>query len=365
MGKRELLIIAAFVCVGALAYQLTAPAPREGERRFSLSALRDAFRPRGGGPRAQATVTHGGTMPASASLSEISISGASSVTVTGESRADIAWTLATSVTGPDDATARRAADQVALGSDEVGAVLALTVRAPRDIRQTSTLTLRVPAHLTVRIDSARQSSVSAVAAVRLDNTSGEMRVDHIAGAVSGTHRNGAIAIADAGAIALTLSGVTATLDRAHGETTVSLRNGACRAQDLAGPFTVDAANALVELTRPSGAVQITLSGGSASVVQPRGSVRIDARNAAASATLDRAVPLTAIAIGGGMRLALPHDTLPIVLEAVADPGTIVATDLGLAPDARDRGATLRHTFGNEAHVALRIDGGEIVITQTK
>jgi hypothetical protein len=28
-------------------------------------------------------------------------------------------------------------------------------------------------------------------------------------------------------------------------------------------------------------------------------------------------------------------------------------------------ATLRHTFGTDARVALRIDGGEIVITRTK
>ena len=45
MGKRELLIITAFVVVGVVAYQLGA-APAEGRRRFSLATLMDHFRRR-------------------------------------------------------------------------------------------------------------------------------------------------------------------------------------------------------------------------------------------------------------------------------------------------------------------------------
>jgi hypothetical protein len=364
MGKRELLIIVAFVCVGIVAYEITAPPPREGERRFSLSALREAFR-RGGGPGTHATVTHEGLVPASASLTEISIAGVSAVIVTGESRTDIAWTLAVDAVAPDETAARRSADQITLGTDEMGSILAMAVRAPRGVRQMATLTLHVPARLTVRIDGARRTTVSSVAAVRLDATAGDASLQQIAGAVSGTHRNGTIAVADAGSITLTLAGANATIDRTRGETTVEVRNGACQARDLAGAFTVDASNASVELTHAMGTARLTISGGRATVVEPRGAVRIDARNAAVSATLERAVPLTTIATGGGVRLTLARETLPIAIDAVADPGTIVATDLGLTPDVRDRTATLRHTFGNDARVALRIDGGEIVIARMK
>jgi hypothetical protein len=229
----------------------------------------------------------------------------------------------------------------------------------------ATLTLHVPARLTVRIDGARRTTVSSVAAVRLDATAGDASLQQIAGAVSGTHRNGTIAVADAGSITLTLAGANATIDRTRGETTVEVRNGACQARDLAGAFTVDASNASVELTHAMGTARLTISGGRATVVEPRGAVRIDARNAAVSATLERAVPLTTIATGGGVRLTLARETLPIAIDAVADPGTIVATDLGLTPDVRDRTATLRHAFGNDARVALRIDGGEIVIARMK
>jgi hypothetical protein len=365
MGKRELLIVAAFVCVGILAYEISAPPPRAGERRFSLSALRDAFRPRRGPAAARATVTHDGTWPAPAALAEIDIAGASAVVVTGEPRTDVAWTLAVDAQAADEAAARRNADQVTIGADEMGSILAIAVRAPRGVRQTATLTLRVPARLTVRVDGARRTSVSSVAAVRLDATAGDANLERIAGAVTGTHRNGAITIADAESIALTLAGATATIDRTHGETAVDLRNGACQARDLAGPSTIDASNASVELTRSTGAARLTISGGSAAVVEPRGAVRVDARNAAVSATIDRAVPLTTIATGGGVRVTLARDPLPIAIDAVADPGTIVATDFGLTPDVHDRSATLRHTFGDEARVALRIDGGEIVIARTK
>jgi hypothetical protein len=364
MGKRELLIIAAFVCVGIVAYELTAPPPREGERRFSLSALRDAFR-RGGGPGAHATVTHEGLVPASASLTEISIGGASAIIVTGEPRTDVAWTLAVDAAAADETAARRNADQVTLGTDGMGSILAMSVRVPRGIRQLATLTLHVPARLTVRVDGARRTTVSSVGAVRLDGTAGEASVQQITGAVTGTHRNGVIAIADAGSITLTLAGANATIDRTRGETAIEVRNGACQARDLAGSFTVDASNASVDLTHAMGAARLTINGGRATVVEPRGAVRVDARNATVSATLERAVPLTTIATGGGVRLTLARETLPIAIDAVADPGTIVATDLGLTPDVHDRTATLRHTFGNDARVALRIDGGEIVITRTK
>jgi hypothetical protein len=364
MGKRELLIIVAFVCVGAVAYEVAAPPRRDGERRFSLSALREAFR-RGGGSGARATVTHDGLAPAPASLSEISIAGASTVVVTGETRDDVVWTLSVEAVAPDEAAAKRGAAQVGLASDNVGAILALAVRAPREVRQTSTLTLHVPARVTVRVDGARRTTASSVAAVRLDATAGEASLREIAGGVTGTHRNGTIAIADAGSIALTLTGATATIDRTRGETSVQVRNGACRAQDVVGAFTADASNALVEVTHASGAARLTVNGGRANVVEPRGGVRIDARNAAVSATLDRAVPLTMIAAGGSARVTLARDPLPIAIDAVADPGTIVATDLGLTPDVHDRGATLRHAFGDDARVALRIDDGEIVIARTK
>jgi len=50
MGKRELLIVAAFVIIGAVAYHVTAPPARAGQAGFSFGALRDAWRSRGPDP---------------------------------------------------------------------------------------------------------------------------------------------------------------------------------------------------------------------------------------------------------------------------------------------------------------------------
>ena len=44
MGKRELLIVTAFVVIGVVAYQLGAEPPAEGRRQFSLATLMDHFR---------------------------------------------------------------------------------------------------------------------------------------------------------------------------------------------------------------------------------------------------------------------------------------------------------------------------------
>ena len=44
MGKRELLIAAAFIAIAAIVYQFTAPAPKDGEEGFSLRRMFDGMR---------------------------------------------------------------------------------------------------------------------------------------------------------------------------------------------------------------------------------------------------------------------------------------------------------------------------------
>jgi hypothetical protein len=363
MGKRELLIVAAFVIIGAVAYHVTEPATRPGERGYSRTAVRDAFRHHGRGPRGRGRATTTGAVSIGPTISELSVSGVSTVIVTAELRQDVAWSFDVETSAADDASADRAAKAVVFLHDEMGSVLALAARGPRESGQGTTLRLQVPRRLSVRLDGARRVTASSLAALRLDNVSGDVDVRDVAGAVTGTHRNGTITITGVGSVSMTFASAGATITDVRGDASINIRNGSSHLGDLHGALLLDASNAVVDITNTAASARVTVAAGAVSVVNPRAEVRIDGRAAKVQASLDRAVPLTAI-VTGGMRLELAGD-VPIVLDAIADGGTIVASDFGLTPETSERGATLHHAFGAGAQVALRSDGGEIVIARRK
>jgi hypothetical protein len=362
MGKRELLIVAVFVIIGAGAYYLTAPPAQPGTARFSLATLSERWRA-GRGARVQGRAMTSGTVVVSPSVSELTIAGVSTVVLTGEPRTDIAWTLEVESSGADDASAQRAAEAIVLRHDEMSQVLAITVRAPRAGTQATTLRLHVPARLVARIDGARRVTAADVVSLRLDNMMGDATITDVTGAVTGTHRNGNLTVARVGSLSMTLVGSTAAIGSVHGETAINARNGAYHLLDGGGPTTIDATNAVIDVTAPMASTRVAVTGGALSVVHPRADVRVDARATTVRITLDQPVPVTAI-VTAGMRLELDGD-LPITLDAIADGGTIVANDFGLTPELSERGAVLHHVFGARGHVALKTDGGEIVIARRK
>ena len=128
MGKRELVIIAAFVLIGVVAYQFTAPAPKDGEEGFSLRKLFSEFKRDVSANNATARVTKAGTIALRPDLKSLRISTERSVPVTiiGEPRTDIAYEMPVESTGPDEASARAYAEKSLLFEDDLGAVLGLT-----------------------------------------------------------------------------------------------------------------------------------------------------------------------------------------------------------------------------------------------
>ncbi len=86
MGKRELLLIVAFVIVGAVVYQVTAPPPAPGERSFSLGRVIESIRREVRGNRASAEKTTTSTHPLDAGVTELRVVARGEITVTGEER---------------------------------------------------------------------------------------------------------------------------------------------------------------------------------------------------------------------------------------------------------------------------------------
>jgi hypothetical protein len=339
MGKRELLLIAAFVIVGAIVYQATAPPPAPGERSFSPGQLIEDFRRHLRGNRASAEVVTTGAHPVDPTVTELFIATRPpEITITGEDRADISAELRVHSTGYDDAEAQSLAKETRLKLARDGVRMVASINYPTPGRQTATLVLRVPARLRVKMDpTSSPTRISRVAGVELTNSRGESSVKQIAGPVSGTFRGGELQIADADAVKLTTVGVDVRIDRVRGETTLNMRAGELKGSDLGGPIDLDTTGTDIDLDRldkATGMVRVNATAGSVSLKGLRTEGRIDVRGADVDVVIERAAALAIYAEGGD-----PIEITPppggYQLDAVAadgsltlPPGTLEVTTSG-------------------------------------
>jgi hypothetical protein len=175
MGKRELLIAAAFILIAGIAYQLTAPAPKAGEEGFSLRRIFGELRREINSDAARTEFKQAGTVAVRPELEEIRINTRSiPVVVEGEDRTDIAYEMPVQSTGEDADKALSYAKRSAVETDDLGRQMTFTTYFPDEGSQTAKLTIRVPARLAVRIESGRPT-VRGVAAVRLSRVGGVSR----------------------------------------------------------------------------------------------------------------------------------------------------------------------------------------------
>ena len=279
MGKRELFIIIAFVALGAVAYQLTAPPPKPGERGFSLTRMFSGIRREISANASSATVTRTGTVKVRPGVTEVRVRALRRVpiTITGERRSDIAYELPVESTGPDESTAKAWAERTELREDDLGGAIALWLFFPDEGTQTAKLVLRVPDHLTVRIEGSEQVQVSGVAAVNLFNLSGEATLSGITGAVTGNHRTGDLNVTGAGSVDLTLASSRAKFRDVSGGLSLSGRNGDCSVARSKGTIDATFTNVEFDVSEHTGSIKVGGDGGRLKVTLPTGDLSVDAR----------------------------------------------------------------------------------------
>lgn len=369
MGKRELLIISGFALAGMLAYALTAGPAARDRPGFSLSSLVASFRRDARGGRASATVQTRGTIDIDAAITDLRLSGISKLTVTGDASRGITYELAVTASGASDMEAREAAARTTLNEDRLGSVLAISGRAPAAARQTTALSLTVPARLRIWIEAAAGASevqAAGLAGVDLDNLVGDVRLARITGGVTGSHRNGDLSVQDAGSVDLSLSASKVTIESVKAHTTLSARNGRLRIVDARGPVEVDAANLEVSLVNPAETVRVRGTGGAVTIAAPVKPVTIDMRRAAITVTLPRAAAITALTTDQPLRLFVPDDVGLALDAAAADGGRVTADDFSIVAVTIEGQSRIRHAFnGGTIPVALRNQRGEIVIGRMK
>lgn len=359
MGKRELLIILAFAAIGAVVYQLSAPPTAPGARGFSWTNLVGSMRRGVAANAATAKHERHDTIELSSATLELRVSGIGAVTIVGEARADIGYSMTTEAFGPDAAVAAAAAERAGLRVEDLGSVMAVAP-LPAEGRQQVEVTIRVPSRLAVRIDGSRRADVHDVAALQLESVSGDVIVGRVRGAVTGAHRNGRLTVDSAGSVDASLSSSTATIAGVDGRLALVVRSGSVDVARTAGDVVLDMTNADAKLSS-RGAIRIGGTGGSTTIDRPNQAVTVDARRMRILLTLSEPVPVNVFTTDALLTLVLDGPP-PVEIDARSDGGEVRATDIQANVAGAAMTSTFAHRFGTTAKVALRNQREPIVIS---
>ena len=345
MGKRELLLVAAFLIVGVVVYQATAPPSGPNERSFSISRILEHVRREMRGNRANAQETKVSTHELEPGTNEIRITGSfAELTITGENRKDVELKHRVTSTGYDDAEAKALVTETMgmLKVDRGGGALRLIAEYPRPGSQRAFLTVLVPAGITVRVDQgAQRTQVSNVANLEM-TVRGETTLKKISGKASITHRGGRLIVEDVAGLKLALRGSDATVTSVRGDASFSLQGGELNATSIRGPIDVEAQGAEVtfrKLEEAQGPLRITAVSGSVTLDGLKGDARVDGRETEIDVAMSKAASV-AIYNEGDEAIEL---TLP--------PG-------GFVLDARVTGARLSLPDGLRDAITLTESGTE-------
>ena len=368
MGKRELLLIVAFVIVGAVVYQATAPAPGPNDRGFSFSKIVDHLRREMRGNRAKAETTTETTVEVDPDTSEVRVSGLyTELSITGENRAQVAVRFHVASNGYDEQEAKSLAAQSQILVDRAGPVIRLTSKYPEPGRQYGTLTLLVPKRLLVRVDQGSpRTSIENVAAVEIPGMRGETTIKHVAGRVTVTHRAGRLAIEDVSTLKLVSRGGKVTIANVKADASLSLQSGELTTTSIGGPIDVESQNAslrLRKLEEARGPLRVNATGGSVTLEGLSSDARIDGRNAEIDITMAKAAPV-AIYNEGNEPIELTPPPGGFILDAIVTHGRLVlpeTIDLRTVSEGESEQRANGPVRGGGPTITLRANHGDIRI----
>lgn len=370
MGKRELLLIVAFLVAGAVVYQVAAPARPAGSRSVSVGGLLEKMRRAARGNRASAEITTTQTQAIDAAITDLRLRlRSATIRVEGEERPDVSVELRAWSNGYDDAEAQSLAKQTLVKLDPAGAVLIASVVFPEPGQQRATITLKVPSRLRVRVDESGPATIAGVASLELGAVRGETSISRIAGAVSGMHRFGELTLTQVGTIKLTTQGTEAKIDGVK-DVAITARGGDVRVTAATGAIEIDSNQTDVRLEKIDAVttpLRINANGGTITIHGLRSEARVDGRNTDIEIVMDRAAAI-AVYNEGDQDIELTPPPGGYKLDALVRDGRLTPPEflekLGLSPTTSDDGKEVRAAgavAGGGPTITLRATRGDIVL----
>jgi hypothetical protein len=364
MGKRELVLIALFVVVGAVVYQVTAPPLQPGQEGFSFGRVIQNMRRGIQGRHAQATAETRRTEAVSDDIKDLHFNvGSGDVTIVGEDRADAEFVLNASSNGYDEEDAKRLAKLVGLKVDRQAASLTVGIDYPRDGRQTGILVVHVPKRMGIRFEPKGGTlTISDVAVVSIKGNRGDTTVKNVAGEVNVGGRAGMLRIANAGSLRLSANNGNVEVSGVLGVASIDVTGAKLEVSSVVGPLDLKSRNSdirLHDLPSLKAPLRLDLQAGEIVVDGLRTEARIDGRNTDIRVALDKIAPMTIYNTSENIVVTLPSAG-GYTLDAIATDGAIVSDDAAVKVEGDEREHRARgQVRGGGPSVMLRATRGRI------
>lgn len=369
MGKRELLLIAAFLAVGALVYQFTAPEREPGQNGFSLGRVIDEIKREVRGRPASAESTMTATHPVAGGINELRVTLQNTpVTIIGEARPDIASELWVHSNGVDEAEAKALIARSVLSIEPAGPTMVVGLRYPPEGSQRGRLTLRVPSAMRVQFGPTNvRVEVSGVGGVEFESARRETIVRQISGHAAVTHRGGDLTVEGVGTIRLSTRGSNVRLQRVEADATLQIVAGEFRGSELLGPIDLEGTDAEItieDLQKSRGPLRLRAVNGQLRIRGLRTQARIEGRGTEIELVMDQPAPVAVFNSGDRITLTPPRGGYS--LDASTD-GELVLPDalkkaVAMAPAQEGAGTRASGDVnGGGPTITLRNPRGEIRI----
>lgn len=369
MGRRELLIVLAFVAVGTIAFQVAAPPAPGSGNGFSLGKVMHELRREMRGNQSYVAPVRTLTYAAGDAITDIRILGAAGpVTITGAARVDVEVALTVTSTGESEAAAIEVANKARVIEDRVGGILTLQIKFPEEERQTSRLVVQVPARLGVRLDAPRDVTIAGVHAVELANGArGATDISAIAGAVTGEQSDGTFTLTGAGSARMTLTRTRARVSGLAGNSSLEIRDGETEVSGGKGALEIDQRRGDIVIRNHAGTLSISGSDGRLRLAGVTREVRVDVRRADVEAELAAGMAASLVTSQEPLHVSWP-DPAGVRVDAVATGGAIIAGDWRVEPVRAGDDQRLDQTLGARAAtaptVSLRNSGADITLKKS-
>jgi hypothetical protein len=367
MGKRELLLIVAFLVTGMVVYQIAAPARPESESRFSFSRMVEGLRRELRENSAEAEHTNETAIPVAAEVAELRVAEVRSIDIVGEERADIAASLRVHSTGVDEADALALAKRTAVKVDQTGSVVDVKVEYPVEGQQRAELTLRIPKRLSVRLTDIRGTTeLDGIQNLTLDDSRGELTVTNLPGELRGSLQGGRLRAESVGSARLTARRAEIEIDRIEKEASLDLSGGSLNVKRIGGRLELTTNRVEVEIEEAAGEVRANLAEGRIELGGVRHEARIDGRRTEVTIQLQQPVPVTAFTNEEPLTVRLPAEG-GMTIDATSTGGEILVPDTlrdslrveKTADEQRTRGVIR----GGGPAISLRVTRGDVVLKQ--
>ncbi len=322
MGKRELILVVAFLVLGGLVYQLTAP---RGAEPTSGRSWADALRSLRGevfGSRARLTVERNIRASVDTGVTTLDLGELSGqIAVVGEDRDDIEATVRVSLLGENEAEISTAAARLVVTSQVTGDTLRLALSHPDAWRLgrgriSGEVTMRAPARLRVKLAGRGTVNVTRMAGAAIELTRGSATLTTLSGPVSGELRDASLDVNGAAGVDVETRRVSVRLSDVAGPVTIEAVDGGVRAAHLPGPVTLDVRRVMVDLDGIIGPVKITAVDGQTELRGLSGPLTVDAERMSLLAAMAGAAEVTAEVSEAPFEFTLPPAGVALDVEAI-------------------------------------------------